>query len=91
MLLEALTNGCCILTSSLRENLEVVGDSAMTFAPGDVMALRGSLERIADDLRLAESFRERAAQQGRSLPDWDEIADKTEQLYYDTLRTAGKL
>ena len=40
-LLEALSFGTCILTTSIPENLEVVGEAALVFPPNDVRGLEG--------------------------------------------------
>jgi glycosyltransferase involved in cell wall biosynthesis len=84
-LLEALSYGACIVTTNIPENLEVVRDSAMTFTPGDVEALHDHLRAIVDDPALAEAWREKARRQAAGLADWDEVARRTEALYYRIL------
>ena len=80
-LLEALSFGACILTTSIPENLEVVGEAAVVFPADDVLALRDRLEAILTCPRLAESHRELAAERARGWPDWDGVAALTEAFY----------
>lgn len=82
-LLEAVSYGCCVLCSNIRENLEVVDEAALTFAPGDVPAMRAQLERLLDEPALAETQRRKARQQAERQADWDEVAERTEALYLD--------
>jgi len=85
--LEAVSFGCCILTTNIPENLEVVGDSALEFPPDDVTGLRERLREVLESPDLARATRERVAARARSLPDWDGVATLTEELY---LRLVGK-
>ena len=87
-LLEAVSYGCCIVVTDITENVEVVGDSALVFPPGDVAALRARLASIIDDPELAAQYRTRALQRASTQPDWDEVARRTEAFYYETV--AGK-
>ena len=82
-LLEALSHGACIVTTDIPENIEVVGPAALCFPPSDVMALRSVLEAVLSDPDLANHHRKLAADRARSLPDWDEVARRTEAFYLD--------
>jgi glycosyltransferase involved in cell wall biosynthesis len=87
-LLEAVSFGACILTTGIAENVEVVADAALTFPPGDVALLRHHLQTILGDPALAERLRERARQHAQAQPGWDEVAERTERLYYSLLGLA---
>lgn len=80
-LLEAVSFGCCIVTTAIPENLEVVGEAALTFPPSDVEALRAQLARLIASPALAAHHRQLAAARVRERPDWDEVARRTEALY----------
>jgi glycosyltransferase involved in cell wall biosynthesis len=84
-LLEALSYGCCIVVTNIPENLEVVADVALTFAPGDVSGLRAHLAAILENPSYAAALRRRAAEHAAAQPDWDEVALLTESFYYDLL------
>jgi glycosyltransferase involved in cell wall biosynthesis len=80
-LLEALSFGTCIITTDIAENVEVVGDAALTFPFDDAAALRARLATIIEDPSVVHSMRARARERARSQPDWDEITRRTEALY----------
>ncbi len=82
-LLEAVSYGCCVLTSDIRENLEVVGDAALTFAAGDVEAMGRQLQRLFDEPELAAAQRAKVRRQAERQSDWDDVAERTEALYLE--------
>jgi glycosyltransferase involved in cell wall biosynthesis len=84
-LLEALSYGCCIVVTDIPENVEVVGDAALLFRPGDVESLRSCLESIVENPQRRDQYRARAAQRAAAQADWDEIARRTEAFYYRIL------
>lgn len=85
-LLEAVSFGSCVVTTAIPENLEVVGDAALTFRPGDVEGLRAVLARVLGDPAVVAEHRRLAAEHARSQPGWDEVAERTEALYLSLLR-----
>lgn len=87
-LLEALSFGTCILTTSIPENLEVVGEAALVFPSGDVEALRDRLRSILESPDLVHHHRRLTADRAEKWPDWDGVADQTEKFYLD-LVSAG--
>jgi glycosyltransferase involved in cell wall biosynthesis len=80
-LLEAVSYGACIITTAIPENLEVVGDCALTVPVGDAAALNEAFRTILDDPARAEELREKAAARAAAQPDWDEVTARTETLY----------
>jgi glycosyltransferase involved in cell wall biosynthesis len=84
-LLEALGHGSCILCTGIPENLEVVGEAGLTFPTDDVAALRALLTRILASPELVEHYRKLARERARAMPGWDEVAHRTEELYYRML------
>ncbi len=89
-LLEALSYGNCIVTTDIPENLEVVGEAALSFPPGDVQALRAVLARVLEDPDLVEEYRRKALDHARQQPDWDEVARQTEELYRRLLSSPNR-
>ena len=81
-LLEALSYGACIIATDIPENVEVVGDAGLCFPAGDVESLREVLSRVLDSPELVEHHRDLARRRSGERPDWDEVARRTEELYY---------
>jgi glycosyltransferase involved in cell wall biosynthesis len=52
VLLEAMAAECAIVTTSAPGCLEVVGDAALVYAPGDVEALRAALKKLCGESAL---------------------------------------
>lgn len=88
-LLEAVSYGCAILTTDIRENLEVVEGAALTFPPGDVPAIAQALRRVVAEPATLEEYRRRAAERAAEQPDWDEVARLTEALYLELVGDGG--
>ncbi|MBI3786561.1 MAG: glycosyltransferase family 4 protein [Deltaproteobacteria bacterium] len=84
-LLEAVSFGACIVTTNIPENVEVVDDAALTFTPGDTAALGEHLRRLLDAPQLATTYRQKAAAHAAAQPDWDTVAQLTEEFYYQIL------
>ena len=89
-LLEALSFGACILSTNIPENLEVVGSAALLFTPGDVAGLRALLQQIIEHPETRREYRQRAAAQAATQPDWDEVTSLTERFYYDLLERRSR-
>jgi glycosyltransferase involved in cell wall biosynthesis len=51
-----------------------------------VEGLRELIRRVLEDPRLVEEHRRRALERAASLPDWDEVAARTEKLYLQLAR-----
>lgn len=77
-LLEAMSYGCRCLVSNIAENLEVVGDYALSFEKGNVEDLREKLSTVLKEMYVhnmdIRSF-------VLTHYDWDSIVDRTLQLY----------
>lgn len=81
-LLEALSYGNCIVATDIPENVEVIGSAGLCFPPGDVAALGQILARVLENSDLVERYRTLAREHSLKRPDWDEVARRTEELYY---------
>jgi glycosyltransferase involved in cell wall biosynthesis len=80
-LLEAMSYGCCCLTSDISECTEVTGDHAETFRCGDTDDLQKKMQNLLNDTNRVRLFREGAADYVLSRYNWDEVAKKTLNIY----------
>lgn len=80
-LLEAMSYGNCCLTSDIKECTEVVGNKAVAFKKSDVKDLQDKLQKLCDDSKLVDNYKDQAADYICKKYDWNEIVDKTLQLY----------
>ncbi|MBK9164567.1 MAG: DUF1972 domain-containing protein [Acidobacteria bacterium] len=78
-LIEAMGYGNCVLAYSTVENIEVVGDAALTFSTLDELSERIS-ELDADAAKAAE-YRAKAQQRVEAAYSWDSITDRYEALF----------
>lgn len=80
-LLEAMSYGNCCLTSDIPECAEVVEDKAITFKKSNVEDLKTKLQRLCDDESVVEKYKETAADFICEKYSWDDVVDKTVELY----------
>ena len=84
-LLEAMAFGRCVVTTDIPENTELVDGIGLTAPVGDVDGLAAALKAALDDPADAALRGRRAQELVRSEYSWDEVARRTEALYYRTL------
>ena len=80
-LLEAMSYGNCCLTSDIDECAEVVEDKAYTFRKADVNDLKDKLEYLIRHKDMVESYKLHAADYICNKYNWDEVVEKTLELY----------
>lgn len=80
-LLEAMSYGNCCIVSDIPECTEVVEDQAVTFQQGNAEALKESIQTFINDEEKVKAYKIRAAEFILKKYSWDEIAEKTEELY----------
>lgn len=80
-LLEAMSYGNCCLVSDIPENTEVVGEHAYTFRKGNTPDLKGKLEYLLEHPADVERMKEQSSDYICARYNWDEVVDKTLQLY----------
>lgn len=80
-LLEGMSYGNCCLTSDIAECAEVVGDKAVTFKKSDINELRVKLQYLCDNKDIVEKYKNEASNYICSKYNWDEIVEKTMELY----------
>lgn len=80
-LLEAMSYGCCCLTSDIAECKEVVEDKAVLFKKGNVQDLKDKLQFLCDHEHNVENYKINAADFVCKKYNWDKVVEQTEKLY----------
>lgn len=86
-LLEAMGAGCCVLTSDIPENCELVEDTGFTFRRGDVLDLERMLRLLLPDPEVRRRSGQSARRRIAEHYNWDVI---TRQIEAEYLRTLGR-
>lgn len=77
-LLEAMSYGCCCVTSDIEECTAVVGDLGLSFPKGDVASLTAVLQKLCDAPDYVE---EHEVKQLPEMYDWDYVVKRTLDVY----------
>lgn len=80
-LLEAMSYGNCCIASDIAECSEVVEDRAVLFKKSDVEALKDKLEYLIKNEKEVEKYKSEAAQFICNKYSWDDVVEKTVELY----------
>lgn len=80
-LLEAMSYGNCCLVSDIAECVEVVEDRAAVFKKSDVGDLRKVMQELLDNPKQVEEYKRYATDYILKKYNWDEVVDKTLELY----------
>jgi glycosyltransferase involved in cell wall biosynthesis len=80
-LLEAMSYGNCVLVSDIEENVEVVGESGVSFISGDIQDLRAKLAYLLAHKGIVEKHKNKARAHVLRYYNWDNVADQYEALY----------
>lgn len=80
-LLEAMSYGCCCLTSDIPECADVVEDRALTFRKGSVDDLREKLQFLCDHPDVVGQYKSEVADYICGRFDWDTTVKKTLEIY----------
>jgi glycosyltransferase involved in cell wall biosynthesis len=80
-LLEAMSYGNCCLVSDIDECASVVEDKAEVFKHGNVADLRKKLQKLCDDEKIVEQYKNDAAAFICEKYSWDDVVEKTLELY----------
>lgn len=80
-LLEAMSYGCCCLTSDIPECADVIADVGVTFRAGDAASLGETLASLLAGEARARSLGVAARARARATFDWDEVVRRTLELY----------
>lgn len=80
-LLEAMSYGNCCLTSDIPECAEVVENHAVTFEKANVCDLQRQLQSLCDSPATVEQIRKEAQAYICDKYNWDNVVEKTLELY----------
>lgn len=80
-LLEAMSYGNCCLTSNIDECTEVCVNNAVYFEKGNAADLRDKLDYLIKNPQIVNSYKEKARDYICNKYNWDDVCDKTLQLY----------
>lgn len=80
-LLEAMSYGNCCLTSDIEECANVMEDYGVTFKRGDILDLSQTLRKLNNDVSIVQKLKNESTQFILEKYNWDDIADKTIELY----------
>ena len=81
-LLEAMSYGNCCLTSDIPECKDVVSEYGVTFERGNAISLCEKLQLLCDNPEKVKEYKERSAEYICKKYDWDDVVEKTLELYY---------
>lgn len=80
-LLEAMSYGNCCLTSNIDECAEVLLDKGITFKKSNVNDLKKSLQHLVYNDKEVKKYKKEAQSYILEKYNWDDIVDKTLELY----------
>ncbi len=84
-LLEAMSFGCCCLTSDISECTDVTGEQGFSFHQGDVSSLREKLQELCDNPELVKTTGAAGKERVASKFSWDKMTDQTLAMYRQVL------
>ena len=79
-LLEAMAQGCPVITSNVSSLTEVAGDAAILVDPTSVTKIGDAIEAICTDERLSSDLRSRGAERIKSFS-WSNCAKEVAEVY----------
>lgn len=80
-LLEAMSYGCCCITSDLPECADVTGPAGLVFPRGDADGLRDALAALVADPARAVALGGAARRRVEAEYDWDTVVRRTLEIY----------
>lgn len=80
-LLEAMSYGNCCLTSNIDECTEVCVNNAVYFEKGNAADLRDKLDYLIKNPQIVSSYKKKTRDYICNKYNWDDVCDKTLQLY----------
>lgn len=80
-LLEAMSYGNCCLVSDIKENIEVVGDKAETFAKGNVEDLKRKLTGLLKSPDIVDKYKKESSGFICAKYSWSDVLEQTLALY----------
>jgi glycosyltransferase involved in cell wall biosynthesis len=84
-IIEAMAAAKVVVMSDIKENLELIDHSGISFKTDDEQALAGALAMILEDQAMVTERGERARDVVRKNYSWHSVVDRLEKLYKDLL------
>lgn len=85
-LLEAMSYGCCCLTSDIAECVEVLGSAGHSFSTGSAYELTRSLNELIENPSQLKQLGEKARNRVKCFHNWNSIVEKTLSLYSERVQ-----
>ena len=82
-LLEAMSYGCCVLASSIKENQDVISDCGVLFEHGNVEMLLEKMHHLLNNQGLRQELGLKAKAHITKSYNWDDISCNYEKMYQD--------
>lgn len=84
-IIEAMAASKVVIMSDIKENLELIDHSGISFKTDDRDELRKAIELVLADPAMVEERGKRAREMVKKEYSWAKVVDKTETLYKDVL------
>lgn len=79
-LVESMSYGNCVIANGTPENLEVIGDAALSYSKNNFEQLSEILSSVMSNPTLVKEYGERARQRALSNYSWDAVVSRYETL-----------
>jgi glycosyltransferase involved in cell wall biosynthesis len=89
-LVESMSYGNCVIANGTPENLEVIGDAALSYPKNDFSTLSELLAKVIASPELVTSYGEKARARALSMYSWDAVVSRYEQLLSSLIRSEGE-
>lgn len=84
-IIEAMAASRLVIMSDIKENLELIDHSGISFRTDDRADLRKTIEFALSDPAMVQTRGERAREMVKGEYSWTRVVDKTEKMYQDLL------
>jgi glycosyltransferase involved in cell wall biosynthesis len=80
-LVESMSYGNCVIANGTPENLEVVGDAALTYSKNNFVELSHRMSEVLSQSTLVADLGARARERAMRLYSWDSVVSRYETLF----------
>jgi len=85
-LLAAMAAGNCVIANGVDFNKEVIGDSGISYKPGNADDLRKKIEYLFEHPEEVVKYRDLATERVKEYYNWNDIIDKYEVFFTELIR-----
>ncbi len=89
-LVESMSYGNCVIANGTPENLEVIGDAALSYPKNDFAKLAELLGQVLSNAEIVAAYGERARARALSRYSWDAVVSRYETLLAALHRQGGE-